>query len=650
MTPSTLQSHLLALWIRAVAPRFTGTVSEWAEKELRFNEPGRVGNFSFYGREYLREPLNCYGDPSVTDMALCFGTRTGKTTVLYAGAAFSLWRKALRMLFVKPTTKGTAGAEGDAKTRFIPMLRSSPCMASLIPDRRHDFKTAQQILRNGSIADWTGSNSAANVASNSMELVNQDEIDKFNTARRRDENGKIVEADACDLADERTMEFANPKRVKASTPSLVTGRIWTELLKTDLRRRFIPCPLCGRDHPKSRQVVLAWSEQFTVLPKTFADGSPIPLAFVKWDDEAKREDGTWDFERVEKSAGYVCPHCGGRFRDEQKVWADREGEWKATKRGAPRAAGFHLPSMYANHEQTSAGKLAVEFLEALRSPEGPRNMINSRFAEPYMWQGVSINRVGLAAQHLEVTGEWLKILSVDYQQNAPYFWAVVRAWNGSDATHGICYRSFNQWSEVDELQAEHKIIPQAVIIDTGFQQAEVLQECSNLKIASRCALEEGKQGALPEVVGWNPSKAFGGKKLYRDEESGLYLPFRLKRDVDPFAGTELAHTMRIELLEFLNDVFEDILENIRSGKSGLKWTIDPEMDTQEYHRHMAGTKRVYKPGSRDYKWAGVSSEWPDHIRACERMSLVLAYRLRLISFDAIQSGKQETKEEELQAV
>lgn len=652
MTDSEIQLMVCDMFSVLARERAKDSYSERAERLLKFNEPGRVGNFSLHGREYLREPLDNYGIDEIHDQIICMGTRCGKTTVLYAGTALRILEKARRVLYVKPTTQGTAGARGDAKTRFIPMCMASPELRRLIPTGalRHNFTTAQQMFLNGSIVDWTGSNSVANLASNSMEDVNQDEVDKFNTTKRRDDDGNEVEADASDLADERTGEFKNPKRVKASTPTLPNGRIWTELLKTDLRRRFVPCPLCGRDHPKSKLVILAWSEQFTILPKVWGiggagvAGEKLPLAYAQWDREAKRPDGTWDYERVEKSAGYLCPHCGKRFRDDDKLWQDQNGIWQPTQRGALRSRGYHLPSMYAMHDQCSAGKMAVQFLEAVKSIEGPRNIINSKFAEAYAVQGVNVDRKGVVGRHIEVSGEWLKVLSVDCQEVAPYFWTVVRAWNGSDKTHGIEYQSVNQWTEVDAIQEQHKIIPEAVIVDVGFNQAEALRECSNMQIPSRCRLEPSIQNMLPEVIGWTPAKAFGGKRYYPSDEEGrrTYQPYRLKKDTDPWAGTNLAKSMRIELLEWLNDIFEDMLENIRSGQTGLAWSISTEMDTEEYHRHMAGTVRDRNRNNpRDYKWRKRSTDWPDHLRACERLSLVHAYRLKLISFDAIQPKQQK---------
>jgi hypothetical protein len=485
-----------------------------------------------------------------------------------------------------------------------------------------------------------------------MSEIYLDEVDKFNVTKRRNEEGEEVEADACELADERATEFQYPKRVRASTPTLEGGRIWGDLMSSDLHRRHVPCPLCGRHHPSSRLVVIAWSERFTILPKTYGYGTPfepgsaIPLAFVEWDKEARRIDGGWDLERVEKSAGYLCPHCNNRFQDDQKIWQDQEGKWFPTKQGEPDAHGFHLPSWYANHHQTTAGSLAKEFLKAKSSLAGPRNFVNSKCAEAFAFQGASINRVGKVAQHIEVTGEWLKIITVDYQQNAPYFWAVVRAWNGSNGTHGIEYRFFNNWYELDDLQKKHKVIATALGVDVGFQQPEVLQNCANIQMPTRCSLGDSIQGQLPECIGWTPMKSFGGKKLMRDDATGLYLPYRIKRDQDPYAGTDLAKTMRIELLEWLNDVFFDMLENIRAGKTGLAWTISPEMDTEEYHKHWAGVHRVFERGDpRAYKWKKRDSRWPEHIAKCEAMNLVMAYRLQLISFEAIATKENKPKEE-----
>jgi hypothetical protein len=322
----------------------------------------------------------------------------------------------------------------------------------------------------------------------------------------------------------------------------------------------------------------------------------------------------------------------------------------ATAQGVPGYIGWHLPSMYSTTRDCDFGAMAKKFLTAKRSLDGVKGFINSDLAEPDVNQSISVDKVGLAGKRIEITGEWLKLLSMDFQQKSPYLWGMVRAWNGKDESHGIEYAAFNSWDEADELQAKHKIIPQAVIVDCGFSQAEVLQNCSNLKMPSRCTLDEAVQDNIPMVNGWNPCKSFGGKRQWRisepNPESGImevrYQPYRINPNIDPFAGTEMAKQCRIELLEFLADIFMDTLDNIRRGKTFFKWTISPEVDTEEYAKQMSGKiRKAKKNNPRDYSWVQRRSDWDDHLLSCEVMQLVLAYRLRLISFDAIQTRKED---------
>lgn len=623
-----------ALVERFCAPKPVQFASVWAEENFILNEPKIKGAFSFVGREYLRQMVDAWGNlpeslKGGTDFISVCGTGVGKTISVMAGLASRIANDPMRALVVKPTGMGAAGAKSFAKTRVKPSLMATHCIREKIPTgaNRFDFNSSQMII-NGSIIDFTGSNSVSQLGENRCDVVEQDEIDKYPI---QTENSK--EANPVTLADERTKSVPESRRYKQSTPTLDNTGIWEEYKKTDRRRYFVPCPHC------QQHVVLSWSKRFTVFEIKGYE------AFIKWDDSAKNQDGTWDLDAVVKTAHMVCPHCQGKILNSHKHEMNKAGEWRATAKGVPGYIGWHLPSMYSTTRDCDFGQMAKKFLTAKRSIDGVKGFINSDLAEPDVNQSISVDRVGAAGKHIEVTGEWLKILSVDYHQNSPYFWAMVRAWNGSDASHGIEYKDFNQWDELDELQAKHKIIPQAVIIDVGFNQGEVLQNCANIKITSRCTLDEPVQDSLPLVNGWNPCKSFGNKRMYRHEDTGLYLPYKINPNIDPYSGTELAHTMRIELLEFKADLFEDIMDNIRNGKTHFKWTIAPEVDDETYHKHMAGKiRKAKKNNPRDYSWVSRRTDWDDHIHVCELMNLTLAYRLQLISFDAIQSKEQKEKQ------
>lgn len=648
----TATEKIVRTWTeRFCAPKLTQAASEWICENVRLDEPKIKGAFSLTGREYLREILDAWGPlpeelAGATDFALCAGTGIGKTVSTIGGLCYRIGTDPMRCLCVKPTSNGPAGAGSFSKTRLRKAIKATPLLRDLIPtgSERFDFAAAQMQI-NGSVIDLTGSNSVGQLGENRCDVVLQDEIDKYPQQTEGDR-----EASPVVLADERTKNVQGARRYKYSTPTMPQTGIWEQIKMGDMRRYFVPCPNCcdlkpyeGLTHVQRRElvvknkfkgwIVLAWSKQFTVFQLFGYE------AFVRWADEARDPDGKWDYDKVMMSAHYVCPHCQFKIRDHNKHWMISNGEFIPTAKGIPGIVSWHLPSLYSTSPDCSVGNLARKFLKAKHSLDGVKGFINSDLAEPEVAQMVAINRAGIVGKHIELTGEWLKILSADYHANAPYFWSMVGAWNGSDQAHMIEYRAFNNWYELDEFQSDHKVIPEAVIIDAGHAQSEVTRECCDLKIPTRCYLAPEVQDRPPEAVGWQPSKSFGGRRLYRvvDEDGSVFWqPWKKDKYIDPFVGTELMHTLRLPLLEFLEDEFEDMLQNILDGKTGLKWSISPEVDTDEYHRHVASKqKRPFKKNPKDLRWQTYPVGAADHLRLCAELQLVMAVRLQLVNFEAI---------------
>ena len=582
---------------------------------MRFNEPKCVGPWSFSGREYCREPIDDIGDPEITDHVLCFGTRACKTRIVMASAAWKVVHEPFRALWVLPASKGEGGADSFSRTRLQPMFRATEETSVLIPSKangssRHNFKTMQMMM-GGSIIGMAGSNSAAQLAGNPCDLVIQDEIDKFKLEGKR-------EANASYLADQRAKEFSNPKRIKTSSPSTVDGLIWQELLKTDFQRRFLPCPHCGKF------VVLAWQKDSTVLPLIGCE------AFVKWDDEARRPDGSWDLERVEKSARYTCPFCAGHILDGHKTRMDREGEWRPTKAGAPRMRGRHLPSMYAVSVETTVGRMATRFLKAKESLEGIKGFVNSDLAEPYQGQEAAGERVELVSPTFISEGKaWTLLLTIDCQRRAPYFWYVKRAWDGGNS-EGIEAGPANTFDELRQIQLK----PGAVVSDTGVMVDSGFGAKSDADVYRNCAQfgdRISRPGKLDYHCGWMPSKGVAKDRRWRDLESGLFVPFHLQ-PIDPFNGTVDAGNMQMDLFEFASEYYEDILDNLRKQKTKYRWSVLKTMDTPEYWRHMNGHISKQKKDGSWYREKRHSS-WPDHLLDCENSQIALANFSQLFSLE-----------------
>lgn len=611
MKADPFQALCLAVLQRLFAARSIETPADWCCRRLQFDEPKNRGPFTLVGREYLREPLDWWADPTSPDGVKVFGSQSGKSAGMMGGAAWTVANRPTQLFWVMPT-KDTAGK--ISRVRWQPLLKASEGTRELVPTgaRRHNFKTFQQIL-GSAVVDITWSNSPAALASVPCDVIILDEVDKFN------EGGK-GEADAVDLAEQRTKDSSAPKRMKSSTPTTVDGLIWQEFLKSDQRRRFVPCPHCGKF------VVFIWSKQFSVFKLT---GDEAP---VVWDREAKRPDGTWDADRVVRSARFQCPHCGGHIQDRHKLRCDRDGRYQVTNpypTGGYR--GWHLPSLYAPSPECGVGRLALKFLQKKQSLLGLQGFINGDLAEPYQAQDTLSERVELVASRIEVTAEWKKLQTVDCQAKAPYFWSVVRAWNGGDS-EGIEATSLDQWDDVRALQLKHQVPDVGVVVDSGFgarSESEVYRQCAMFgEFVTR-------PRGLPMAIGWMPAKGMPGSKRWKhalvDEQgrpNGHVLRPWILVPIDPFMGTAQAQRCELDLFEFAGDFFEDILDALRKGKGGHKWTVSAAMATDEYWRHMdAHVKEPVRnklTGFVRHLWIQRSKHWPDHLLDCERMQIARA--------------------------
>jgi len=463
--------------------------------------------------------------------------------------------------------------------------------------RRLNIKKLQQILGT-SLVTLTGSNSPANLALRPVRRVVLDEVDKF------DEGGS--EADAVSLAEQRTKGQPYPQRRKISTPTTVEGLIWQEFLKGDQRRYFLPCPHC------QKEILLAWSPEYTVLPKLGCE------AYIFWDKSAKRKDGTWDYDRVEKSAHARCPHCGGEIRDGQKTAMVRAGRWKPTVQAGASFRSRQLSSLYSCTPETSWGKLAVKFLKQKNSLLGVQGFVNGDLAEPWEAQDRVSKRIELVLEKT-LSDEWIKILTVDCQAGTPHFWFVVRGWRKNES-HGLEAGSCNTWLEIREIQQRHNIRDVAVLIDSGYgarSDAEVYRVCA---ANSKDYSDEGS-GVL---LGWMPTKGMPGNTWWRDSNTGAKLPLGT-RTIDPFIGQAEGGRFEIQMLEFNSVYFKDLLFAMRTGEGNFAWSLHPQMATEEYFRHLNSETKIQifnkTTGRTTHEWRLRSSHCPNHLLDCEIMQV-----------------------------
>lgn len=555
------------------------------------------------GREYCIEPVNDFADFTITDEVLCFGSQSGKTTIFMGGVAWVIRNDPCGLLWVMPSVDL---ARSFSETRWQPMVLESPELKQVVPtgNGRHDFKKLQQQL-GGSILNFIGSNSPSNLASRPARRVILDEVDKF------DEGGN-GEADAVNLAEQRTKSFANPQRWKSSTPTIVDGLIWQEFLKGDQRRYFVPCPHC------SGMVVFAWSKEMTVFPITGKE------AFIKWE-------GGRDYEAVKATAHAVCPHCQGRIEDEEKTKMVRKGKWIPTATAAKGYVSRHLPSLYASSPQTSFGSLAVKFLQAKSSLQGLQGFINGDLAEPWENQDSRSERVEIVIRDgdRKPLGDGVKrILTVDNQQRVPHRWYVARDWTSEGHSRLVEAGHCDEWREIEEIQARLGIANHLVGLDSGDQESKEAIYESDIYGACLAHGEVIRRGNMPVGIhrGWMPMR--GMRRSFQfigtDKQPrpvGLGLASITRTDI------------KLHVLQFNGETTLDILAFLRQGPSsshGIRWELT-EAANDEYFRHLDGkVKGALKDGK---TWHQRSHRWPDHLLDCEKMQVALALFHKLLPWN-----------------
>jgi hypothetical protein len=570
------------------------SVSDWCEANLALTslQSDMPGRYSTRPTPYVREVLEDFKNPDVEEEVLAFGAQTGKTLTFSAGFAWSLVNNPRPSIWVMPNKDL---AQAFSATRLQPFLLSCAELAARRHPDRHRFKMMEMEFV-GAVLTLIGSNSPANLASRPAGLLGLDETDKF-----KEQTDK--EANAIELAEMRTRTFASPKIVKSSTPSIAEGPIWQAMLRGDIRRFFVPCPFCDQE------MLLSFSPEKSALPRVGCE------AVLSWDKRAKVK-GSWDFELVERSAHYVCPHCKKEVENKHKTAMLRGGNWKPTNPdGEPRVVSRHLPTMYSPWKKASWGRIAVEFLKAQRSLEGLKGFITGTLAEPDMLQfeggaGGRKERIIVDIQNNPLV-ETVKIITVDVQLD--HFWWLCREHTRGGDSRLVEWGKVDTYEEIEQAAGRLGVSSDLVGVDSGYEGKKVYRECSNRGwFAIRGEDNEN----------W-PHKAGDGKTVK--------LPW-VEKLIDPMIGTNRQGQTKVAELNWSNPSIKDILSLLRdSEKSPVRWELPGDWATEEYFRHLDGEYKARdfnkRTGKVKYVWVKRSRHWPNHLLDCEGMQIAVAMYL-----------------------
>jgi len=552
-------------------PEIRQTVVQWAEQNAYLSErvTEMAGRYRTSEHPYVREVLECWRDPRVKKVAMCWGSQTAKTTTIYIGLGWVIDRSPGPILWVWSNEKQARNFSND---RFIPFCEDSAVIARHLPKTAdgkidRDRAAALRIEFDRCSLNMIGGGSSKNVRNYPVSYLIIDEADIIDESIRRE-------------VEQRIKGRRSYKIFISSTP-LEEGGIWAEYLMGDQRKYLMPCPHC------EKHISFEWRK---------GKGEYN----IRFPEAAKGEDGSYDWHMIKAATTYACQECGGDITDTDKIKMLRQGHWHPTAQGEPGVRSYHLNSLYS--PTITFAEMLTRWLRAQDSLDGLKQFVTGWLAEPWREEILDVTD---EATHLlagdydrgDLMGEF-RLLAIDVQRS--HFVWIVRGFD-SDGTSYLCdHGNAPTWKDLDAAFENYGC--SAAVIDTGF--GERTQECYEQIYARR--------GKFWASKGWK----------------SLTTPVSIKA-VDPFTGTNKANRNKIRLLHVDVGVFGgEILKRRAKVVEGFHIYRDPDRDYVKQLNAKFIIEKTGRTGEIRQEWR-TKRHGQDHYFDCEVYCLALSKVLGL---------------------
>lgn len=551
-----LRSQLDATAGRLLSPQELPDIVEWLEGNVKLTDKDSDyrGPFKTDNCPDIREILRSGVSPDVESTVIVGPTQCFKTTILMGIDCYTVAIDHGPVGHVMPTE---ALARAFSTRRFQPTVQSSRALASLRPENPDHFKTLELGFKTCTLR-FAGSNSPTNVASFAYRRVIGDEVDKFPQSLKH-------EAGTLDLMMQRVGQFTHHNIILASTPTVASGTIWIEALRGDCRRYYVPCPRCTR--------LFTWA-----------------FGGLRWDEKAKHANGSWDMDRVAKSAHYQCPHCQNEIHEHERRDMLHAGQWIpdekeiADQRRAdfqlvadPRRRSYFRSCFNVLHPNRTFARIAEKHLQAGKDPSKRQNFTNSELGEVFEDAGETVEWEVLmkrAENYLTEPedgsppvlpeGALVLVAGVDKQANPARLECEIVGFGADFESWGVQYAIIEKtttwreaWERLDRLLLTpwlhphgFTLAPMAVCVDTGHEPEDVydyVRRCYPRKVYAVKGSSEGygqplvsrphksgvKQVTLYMVGGTTAKEElFSRMRIVDDGPGRMHYPVEPKRGYD----------------------------------------------------------------------------------------------------------------------
>ncbi|MBG9548397.1 phage terminase large subunit family protein [Cytobacillus firmus] len=455
-----------------LAPPPDLTVSEWADAFRKLSSEGSAepGQWRTDRAPYQRGIMDSINDPDCEKVVIMSSAQVGKTEFLLNMAGYHIDYDPAPILLLQPTENL---AKSFSKQRLAPMIRDTASIRSKVADvktRNGGNTTLEKSFPGGYIA-LVGANAPSGLAGRSIRILLADEVDRFPVSAGS-------EGDPLSLAEKRTNNFYNRKKVFVSTPTTKgTSRIEAEFEGSTKEYYHLPCPSCDEPQP------LSWKQI------------------------------TFDKKDLNETIYHYCKACGVMHTEYE--WKSQKGTWIASCPEAP-YRGFHLNELLSPWRKWR--EIVSDFLDAKKKgPEAMKVWVNTSLGETWEAEGQELdgdNLLNRLEEYNAPVPDGVKILTaaVDTQDNR--FEIEVVGWGEGKESWGIDYHviygDLSQpqiWQELDEYLSRtwekadgKKFGILCTCIDSGGHFTQEVYRFTKPREARRIYAIKGKAGGKGNYV------------------------------------------------------------------------------------------------------------------------------------------------------
>jgi phage terminase large subunit GpA-like protein len=454
------------------------TVSEWADSFRKLSSEGSAepGQWRTDRAPYQRGIMDSINDPDVEKVVIMSSAQVGKTEFLLNMVGYHIDYDPAPILLMQPTENL---AKSFSKQRLAPMIRDTGAIRSKVADvktRNGGNTTLEKSFPGGYIA-LVGANAASQLAGRSIRILLADEVDRFPISAGS-------EGDPLSLAEKRTNNFYNRKKIFVSTPTIKgSSRIEAEFEGSTQEYFHIPCPSCGHYQPFS------------------------------WDQI------TFNHNDLSEPVYHCCHECGAMDTEHEWKKNQLQGKWVATYPDAP-YRGFHLNEFVSPWRKWK--EIVTDFLDAKRKgDEALKVWMNTSLGQTWEESGEQVDNEILYNRRIEyaadVPDEVMYLTAgVDTQDDRLEIEVV--GWGVGKESWGIQYHviygnpgKLQTWQDLDDFlnktwykdDGTGLIISAACVDSGGHYTTEVYKYCKKRQHRRIYAIKGEGGAGKPIIAGYS---------------------------------------------------------------------------------------------------------------------------------------------------